>query len=565
MEMEKKNVAIIVLVIALVASGIGNIFLIIPYLTLVPPENVTFIRATGAGPHTLDPVNSWDSASNDVLDQICEGLFGYNFSDLDMARVNELAESYYWVSPTELQVKLREGIYFHDNTTVDANAVKWNFDRLQYFSAIPDDGNRVAPFNTTKPSEDPTGEPASLYFLPDGRPIFNRTVVVSQYNVSIFLNGAFAAFLDLLCFQASYIISPTSRAGIETDLIQLYEPVIGTGPFRFVSFTSGVEVRFERWNRYWQPLAFFQYVVFALISSGTARTNAMFAHQVDYCAGYVPASINQLDADPTITVDRFTERTGRTSLVYYYLGMNNEYLNVTWRRAISYALNYSYIIKNVYNDLVVRANSPIAPGYASAYNASVAAADYNLVTARSIMQSMGFGVGFTTDAQWRAATFLSVNYSYNTDNPVRVQLSPLVTSWLDDIGIDVNDDGITWDAFLTKLYSNPDQLTLYWVGWGPDYLDPFNMLDPLFNPASTANSAQVDDDYINDQLALALATTDDVARNNIYKQLQWYLVNSQYVHCFGIHPKITAVYDSHIHGVPLNAKQDVQIYGIYRS
>jgi peptide/nickel transport system substrate-binding protein len=565
MEMEKKNVAIIVLVIALVASGIGNIFLIIPYLTVTAPANVTYIRATGAGPHTLDPMNSWDSASNDVIDQVCEALFAYNFTDLAMPRYNELAETYFWASGTELQIKLREDITFHDGYAFNATVVKWNFDRLNYLCGIVDGPqDRMIPFNDTKPSTTPAAEASSLYFLPDGKPIFNRTVVVSEYNVTIYLNEPFAAFLDLLCFQASYMVSPLSTPA--TAYIELYERVIGTGPYKFVSFTSGVEVRFERNDNYWQPRAFFQYVVFALMASATARSNAMLAHQVDAVSGPLSSLIPTFDADPTITVDYFTDRTGITSLAYYYLGLNNNLLNVTWRKAISYAINYTYINKNVYNDLVVRANSPIAPGYGDAYNASVTAASYDLTIARQTMVSMGFGdMGWTT-AQWRAATpFMTVNYSYNTDNQNRADISPLVTTWLRDIGIEVLDDGITWDAFLDKLYVFHDQLGIYWVGWGPDYLDPFNMLDPLFNPASSSDSAQVDDAYLNAQLALALATTDDVARNNIYKHIQWYLVESQYVHAFGMHPKLTSVYDSHIHGVALNAKQDLYLYSIYRS
>jgi peptide/nickel transport system substrate-binding protein len=564
MEMEKKNVAIIVLVIALVASGIGNIFLILPYLTVTAPPNVTFTRATGSGPYVLDPCDTWDQASNEVIDMVCEALFAYNFTDLNMPRYPELAESYHWVSGTELQIKLREGITFHDGAPFNAAAVKWNFDRLNYLCGIVDGPqDRIAPFNDTKPSATKTAEASSLYFLPNGKPIFNKTVVVSEYNVTIYLNGDYAPFLDLLCFQASYMISPISMDD-PTIYIQLYERLIGTGPFKFISYTSGVEVRFERNDDYWQTPAYFQYIVYAIIASGTARSNAMLAHEVDWAAGTVSSLLSTFEADPTITVDKFTDRTGIPSLAYYYMGMNNVLLNITWRKAISYALNYTYINTVVYNDQVIRANSPIAPGFGDAYNASVIAPSYDLTLARQTMVSMGFGnMGWTND-QWKAATFKTLNYTYNTDNPNRVLIAPLAIAWLDLIGIEVLDTGVTWAAFLNLLYGTPNQLGIYWVGWGPDYLDPFNMLDPLFNPASSADSAQIDDAYLTGQMTLALQTTDDVARNNIYKHIQWYIV-SQYMHCFGMHPKIYAVYDSHIHGVYLNAKQDLYLYPVYRS
>lgn len=546
-----------------------NLMIYFPYV--FPPSPVpryyqytTLIRATALGPQTLDPINSWDSFSNDVIDQVCEGLFAYNFSDLDMPRVPELAETYFWASGTELQVKLREDITFHDSAPFNADAVKWNFDRLNYFCGIPDDGNRVKPFNDTKPSSIPAAEASSLYLLPDGKPIFNRTVVVSEYNVTIYLNKEFAAFLDLLCFQGSYMLSPDTTNS--TDYIQLYDRVIGTGPYKFVSFTSGVEVRFERNDNYWRPRAFFQNVVYALISSATARSNAMLSHQVDYCAGPLTSLFPTFDADPTITVDRFTERTGRTSLAYYYLGLNNHLLNLTWRKAISYAINYTFIIKNIYNNLVIRANSPIAPGYPFAYNTSVTAPRYNMTIARQILVDAGISnLDVYNNTAWQKASFLTINYSYNIDNPERTALSPLITEWLGDIGITVLDDAITKDVFFNKLYLFHDQLGIYWSDYNPSYLDPFDIFNLLFNPSSSFNSAQVNDTWLNSKLKEALLTINDVVRNNIYKLIQWYLAEIQFVHCFGIHPKITAVYDHHIHGVLLNAKQDFEIYPIIRS
>ncbi len=95
--MEKKNIAIMVLVVALAASGVGNIVL---YILSVPEPEVVdtagaYRRATSAGPNTLEIVDSWDSASNDVLEQVVETLFYYDLTDVDLPLTNELAYSYY--------------------------------------------------------------------------------------------------------------------------------------------------------------------------------------------------------------------------------------------------------------------------------------------------------------------------------------------------------------------------------------------------------------------------------------------------------------------------------------
>jgi len=97
-------------------------------------DPLTLKVGTSSGPATIEPVESWDSASNDVLEQVVETLFYYDLTDVDLPRINLLAESYHWFDTTHLDIKLREGILFHDGTPFNAVAAKWNLDRLLYLT-----------------------------------------------------------------------------------------------------------------------------------------------------------------------------------------------------------------------------------------------------------------------------------------------------------------------------------------------------------------------------------------------------------------------------------------------
>ena len=119
--MDKKSYAIIFLSILTLGMGISNVFLILNIRPSSPPdEGATLNIGTPQGPDTLDPVNSWDEYSNLILEQVVETLFFYDLYNLDLPRINLLAESYFWESLTSLQIKLREGIRFHDGTPFDA-------------------------------------------------------------------------------------------------------------------------------------------------------------------------------------------------------------------------------------------------------------------------------------------------------------------------------------------------------------------------------------------------------------------------------------------------------------
>ena len=553
--MEKKNIkniAIIVLIGALLVSGVGSIRPLLPIPPPPPVPGVTYVRSTSSGPHTLEITDSWDSASNDVLEQVVETLFFYDLDDPALPRINVLAHSYWWVDNTTLQIQLKEGILFHDGTDFNAEAAKWNLDRLQYM--INANGTN-------------TGEVAHtqcLWMFPDGvTPIMDTITAVGDYNITITLNDPYGPFLNTLAYINAGMLSPTAHAGDATSFIPLTTgKPIGTGPFTYDKFIPCVECRLQRWDRYWQAPANFHTVIYAIYSNATTAHNAFLSYTLDANPMASYQNLALYDADPKLEVYRFTEATGKPSLVYQYLGFNNQKYNKTWRKAMSWAINYTYIIDVIRHGKAIRAFGAISPGFGNAYNASVQALApvYDIAVARGVMQSMGFGVDFTTEAQWTSATFLSIPYTYYIGNTYKEDLYVSVRDTFDLVGINVIDDGITW-----LEHRDYDDLGLFPMGWGPDYLDPYNILDPLFNPVSGSNSAQVNDTWLNTRMAEALAQTDDNARNNIYKNIQWYMATQGFFHIPLYHSKIISCHAANIYGVQYNAFGALRIYPMYRS
>ena len=578
--MEKKNIAITVLIIALVASGVGNIILALGATAPPPTRENAYIRATSSGPHTLEIVDSWDSASNDVLEQVVETLFFYDLNDVELPMVMGLAESYYWTSVTTLDIKLREGILFHDGTAFNAAAAKWNLDRLNYLINATNDR-----------SSGELAQTKSLWSFPDGvTSLINNTVAVGDYNITITLNGAYAPFLATLSYINAGMISPTFHAADVTSFIDLATgDVCGTGPFTYDSYTPDVEVRLSRWAGYWMKdeygnpnVANFPTVIYTIYDDASTAHQAFLSGAIDANAMASDQNIETYKTNPNIYVYEFTVDTGRPSLVYQYMGVNNHKYNATWRKVIAFATNYSYVIDELRLGNAFRSYTAISPGYGAAYNSSLAT-DPNTVpdggdvsVARATMQSMGFGAGLTTDAEWTAVAeggspFATIRYTYNLGNTFRQDLGVAVTEWLKLVGVAVEDDGVIWDTFLDYLYdvgSGPDSgwdhLGLYAIGWAPDYLEPYNMLDPLFNNASGSNSAQVNDPKLQTLMAAALGETDTTARNNIYKHIQGYMATKGFNHIPLYHSKVIGLSRGDIYGVPYNAMGALRIFPIYR-
>jgi len=506
-------------------------------------------------PVTLEPVDCWDSGSRDVIEQVVETLFTYNYSNPELPRVNMLAETYWWEDTTTLHIALRQGIFFHDNTPFNALAAKWNLDRLLYLTNCT--GTNIGEIAHTK----------SLWLLPDGvTPIITSVSAVGNWNITINLNAPYAPLLDLLCFTNAGMISPSSTPVTEFIDI-LTQDLIGTGPFRYDYYIYNAEVMFSRWDNYWKPPAYFEEILFIIYSDPVTAQNAMLNHEIDILDSINTQLLPIYDADPYISVKRFTEDTGKPSLVYFYLGFNNQKYNRTWRKAMSHAINYTYVIEELRQGSAIRANSPISPGFGTSFNASATAASYDLTQARQTMVSMGFGNMGWTDGEWinkaNADPFLTTPYTYNLGNSFREDLGVAITEWFKLIGIAVQDDGVEWAEFLNYIFDDPDHFGIFTIGWMPDYLSPSNMLDLLFNPTSTSNSAQVNDTYLNTQMDLALSAMDDTVRDDIYKDIQSNMAESGYYHAYLYHSEVTYVHSSEIKGIPYNAMDIFYAYPIY--
>ncbi len=422
--MEKKNVAIIVLAVVLVASGVGNVILGLGAVQPVAPvQPSTFLLGVGEGPSVIDPIDSWDSASNDVIAQVAECLWWYDLTDPDLPLEGLLATDWnYSGDNLELNVTIREFVYFHDGSLLNADVVKWNLDRINYFINA----------TGTLPATEVPAFPASIYFL-NGTAIINKTEVLDDYLVRITLNAVFASFIPLMSYTGSAMISMESHEA--TEYIDLTTgTLVGTGPYMYDYYRTDVEVRFTRFPRYWGTNGFFEKIVFVILEETSTRNQAMLGHTVDMIFGADPDLLVQFGADPeTVVVEVGPD------LVYWYYAFDSFRVNVTWREAISKAYNYTYVIDEIRQGNAIR-GPPAVPSGMLGHDATVVVAQYDIAAARTVMQSMGFGVGWAVgthvagvfvggadNALWEAANFRQFEMNHHQGSGNSRKLNDLLT------------------------------------------------------------------------------------------------------------------------------------------
>ncbi|MFW9969847.1 MAG: ABC transporter substrate-binding protein [Candidatus Odinarchaeota archaeon] len=587
MEMEKKNLAIIILAVVLAASGVGNVILAVMAGAVKPAVTGEVLRvARTANPVTMDPLNSWDSVSNDILDQVGEPVLATDLTDPALNIVGRLAESWTWVNEKIIEFTLRPDVFFHDGQRLTGEDVVYTFERINYF------GNSTG----TLPNNSTMAFPHSLYKFGNGTAIFNTVQsriwweankASDPLKVRLFLNGAFAPAEGLLSYTASYIVGHTSTPkykmlDLATDLF------VGTGPFKLVKYTPNSEVRFARWERYWRTGAYWDQIVYVYYRDAVTANNAMLAGDLDWLGQGIAALKPDFEADPDITVTGDGVHDYINGSIYWYIAFNSKFINLTWRQAISYAFNYTYLVKEIEEDTVVRAGSLVPPGF-PAHNTSTHGANYDIPHARTIMQSMGFGVGWEVgsmvgdqftggadEASWTAAKFVPTtgggnfsnnefNFRHNIASTFMADLIQRFGEDMDLIGVAIHAQILTWDQFINMGKDHPERLHIYFVGWGPDYFETFNMIDPLVNNASSSNFAQISDPYLQSLLTLTAEETDTPTRYLLYQQLQGYIIDVQFYHMPLMYDKLYHVHAASLKEFPYNTMRNLYFYPTYRA
>jgi len=530
----KTDWALVLVTVLLVASGVGNIYFLAFSGVFAPPtREQVLVFGTAGGIPDLDPHYAYDSASIDVINQVCEGLMKANLSDPNYEPIPSLATDFPSVSVDSLvyNFTLRQNVTFHDGTPFNAEAVKWNYDRLNYFLNWSANDYLPAPFNVSLSEDLLPNQWGGLVQTPDGKPLINKTVVLSEYEVQIVLNEPKGPFLAILAYAGMYFMSPTSTPPL-TYLESAYSRLIGTGPFIYESFTPDVDIRFRGNPNYWRGAPKLKSMVWLQIEDTNTRNGALLAQEVDILDAPDPDFLDDFETDSAITLYQ-GEATTNTE----YIMLDCIYMNVTMRKAMSYAFDYNYVIQEILKGQAVRLKGPIAAPVPFS-NTSKNYPIYNLSYARQILKDNGV-VGSAApinddpaDTWWQTKTtsdpIASYNYTWNTETDTRGDIANKFKADMSALGIFVEVIGEAWGSVIGKQVSFPEQLQAYSMGWLQDYNDPENYITPFFSNVSVINGMRYYEPDVEALIREGAAEPDQGIRAQIYDDIQELMIERDY-------------------------------------
>ena len=309
-------------------------------------------------PH-LDPTSAAAGAIDSVLySNVFEGLTRFDSAGAvipGLAKSWEISEDGLTYTFT-----LNEGVTFHDGSTMDAEDVKFSLDRIG--------------------AEDSANAQKALYTA------ITEVNVIDPTTVEIKLSEANGNMLFNLAWGDAVIVAPESIEGIK-------QTPIGTGAFKFDSWTQGDKIELSRNENYWGTPAVLTKATFKFISDPTAALGAMMAEDIDVFSGFpAPENLPQFEADP-----RFQVLIGSTE-GETILAMNNKqapFDNVKVREAVSHAIDRQAIIDGAmfgYGTPIGTHFAPHNPAYVDLTGNSA----FDPEKSKALLAEAGFPDGFET-------------------------------------------------------------------------------------------------------------------------------------------------------------------------
>lgn len=430
-------------------------------------EKIVTVGA-GAKPKTLDPSMYNDIPGLAVSRQFYDTLFK---READGTIVGQLAESYEFTSPTELMVVLREGVKFHNGEVLTADDVLFSLERMK-------------------------GIPASEIMISD----IEKAEKVDEKTIKITLKQSSAPLLFSLAHPLTSIVN---KKFVEEKAGNISVDVVGTGPYKLVSWGDGEKIELEAFDDYFLGRPKIDKLTFRVITENSSRLAALETGEVD-----IAYNLTALDGTTVEQNDKLELISQPTTAVEYF-SVNNQkepFNNVNFRKAISHAIDRKSIVESVYMGRGDVAKSIVNPTVFG-YYAGLEDISYDPELAKEYLAKSGI----------KNPSFVV----YTNENSQRQQAAQIIQANLKEIGIDIQLETLEWGTYLQKTAGGDFQGFL--GGWISGTSDADIVLFPLLDTKSfgtAGNRTHYSNPKFDALVEAARSELDVEKRKDLYKEAQ---------------------------------------------
>jgi peptide/nickel transport system substrate-binding protein len=262
---------------------------------------------------------------------------------------------------SSITMTIRQGVKFHDGSDLNSAVVKWNLDQLI--------NAKISDYASCSSAE-----------------------VIDPYTVKLNVKSYNNTLIDTLA--STYIVSKATYdahgGGKEAIEWMRWNPV-GTGPFKFASYTPNVSIKGVKFNDYWQKgKPYLDAIEIYYISDPMTKSASFQAGELDV----IDQSLSRVEYE----LQQKGFEVIKNYCLIFTLAPDNKnsdspLSNLKVRQAIDYAIDRDSLVKNLGYGFWKTTYQNAVPG-SSSYINDLPARAYNPEKAKQLLAEAGFTSGF---------------------------------------------------------------------------------------------------------------------------------------------------------------------------
>ncbi len=460
-----------------------------------PRAPVTFTYAHNGPIRTMDAPVTWYGSTHWLTNTLYECLIWRN-ADLSGYH-GQAAESWEALNDTTWRFHLRPGITFHNGEPLDAEAVKWNLDRVMT-------------------REDFLVHPQWAFI--------SEVQIVDDVTVDVITGAPEAYFEYVVSYNGCELLPPDYMAEVGEEEFAITP--VGSGPYKLVEFTASDKYTFEAWDDYHSGRPDVDTIIYQVIPDSATQVQAMITGDVDMMAKVPEPDRIKLASTPGVglllaPMNRMHHLylradSSRGAMSETFPGYEPATLDPLVRQAVHHALDRTTLasIQGAAVPNLVRVCAGYPEGFADKYYGTEAAdAVYDVDKAKQLLVDAGYD---PDGGNKPVVHFSSLTNQYGNEKDV----AEVAAAMLTDAGFDVQLEVLDNSAFSEQVHSpgNNRDIHLVTLGCGPAMTPLFYQVDWPSVHNSVANYPQAAEwGDISDSI---MQTIDSAARLDLWADWQ---------------------------------------------
>lgn len=446
-----------------------------------PKNGGTLVVGISQDPQSFNP----NAKSDDVLFDIGQNIFSRliklnNKQELvpDLAEKWEVSED-----GKQITFHLREGVKWHDGEKFTSKDVKWTFDQI-----LNENGQIKSNLSAVESIEAP-----------------------DEHTVVFKLSKNDANLLSYLGWNGCLIMPAHLYEGTDwLDNPANKEPV-GTGPFKFVKYESGVSVTLERNDEYFGQVPYLDKIVYSIIPDENTALQAFYNGELDILGVNPPLSeLKSLEANQDLVVG-MQQWPARYQVAFNV--KNGVFADQKLRQAVAYGVDKDAVIEKALKGAGKRCDQAMVSLYKWALNTEDVYPERDVEKARKLIEE----AGYTADEN---GMYFSVELDAWNEIPYS-DIGTVIKDNLKEIGIDVKLNITEMAAWNEKVWINHDYDIAILGGFqGPDA----GGLSLRFASDGSMNIYEYKNDKMDQVLADGRVKVGEEERRECYVEAQRLLV-----------------------------------------